>query len=124
MPADLMSGAALPSRVPVGVPALHRSQSAAVALLYQEHGGAPRVGAKGRGLIADEIIRRARAAGICVHESREMVSLLMQVDLDQHIPPQLYTAVAELLSWIYRIEGRTIAGASPPKKPVQPEQPS
>jgi flagellar biosynthesis protein len=33
-----------------------------------------------------------------------MVSLLMQVDLDAHIPPALYQAVAELLSWVYRLE--------------------
>lgn len=77
---------------------------AAVALMYREQGGTPRVGAKGSGLIAEEIIRRAHEAGIFVHESREMVSLLMQVDLDQHIPPQLYAAIAELLAWIYRLE--------------------
>jgi len=29
---------------------------------------------------------------------------LMQVDLDQHIPPQLYQAVAELLAWLYKME--------------------
>lgn len=88
-------------------PAFQHSRShlpAAVALMYREHGGTPRVGAKGSGLIAEEIIRRAREAGIFVHESREMVSLLMQADLDQHIPPQLYAAIAELLAWIYRLE--------------------
>jgi len=65
---------------------------------------APRVVAKGRGLIAEEIIARAREHGIFVHESPEMVALLMQVDLDQRIPPQLYVAVAELLAWLYRLE--------------------
>jgi flagellar biosynthesis protein len=30
----------------------------------------------------------------------------MQVDLDAHIPPQLYVAVAELLAWLYRLESR------------------
>jgi flagellar biosynthesis protein len=30
----------------------------------------------------------------------------MQVDLDQHIPPALYLAVAEVLAWVYRIEQR------------------
>lgn len=39
-----------------------------------------------------------------MHESPELVSLLSQIDLDQHIPPQLYIAVAELLAWLYRIE--------------------
>jgi flagellar biosynthesis protein len=79
---------------------------AAVALQYAEHSEAPKVVAKGQGLIAQAIIARAREAGIYVHESPELVGLLMQVDLDQHIPPQLYVAVAEVLAWVYRLERR------------------
>ena len=77
---------------------------AAVALAYAANDPAPRVVAKGRGLIAQAIIDRARAAGVYVHESPELVGLLMQVDLDRHIPPQLYVAVAEILAWLYRLE--------------------
>jgi flagellar biosynthesis protein len=76
----------------------------AVALAYHDGDAAPRVVAQGRGDIADEIIRRARAAGVFTYESRELVSLLMQVDLDAHIPPALYVAVAELLVWIWRVD--------------------
>ena len=76
----------------------------AVALAYSAGDTAPRVTAKGRGLLADTIIERAREAGVYVHESRELVSLLMQVDLDQHIPPQLYVIVAELLAWLHHLE--------------------
>ena len=76
----------------------------AVALAYTAGDAAPRVVAKGRGLIAREIIERAREAGVFVHESPELVGLLLQVDLDSRIPPQLYVAVAELLAWLYRIE--------------------
>ena len=72
----------------------------AVALTYAQTDAAPRVVAKGRGVIAEQIIARAREHGVYVHESPELVSLLMQVDLDQRIPPQLYVAVAELLAWI------------------------
>jgi len=82
---------------------------AAVALAYAEGQVAPRVIAKGRGLIAEAIINQARAHGIYVHESSELVSLLMQVDMDQHIPPELYRAVAELLAWLYKIEAGTEA---------------
>ena len=78
--------------------------SQAVALVYAPEDGAPRVVAKGRGLLAEEIIARARTAGVFVHESPELVSLLMQVDMDTRIPPELYTAVAELLAWLYRLE--------------------
>jgi flagellar biosynthesis protein len=83
---------------------LSEAPGSAVALSYEKGAAAPRVVAKGRGLIADEIIARAREAGVFVHESPELVGLLMQVDLDAHIPPQLYVAVAELLAWIYRLE--------------------
>ena len=76
----------------------------AVALTYHAENGAPQVVAKGRGLLAEEIIARAKSAGVFVHESAELVSLLMQVDLDDRIPPQLYVAVAELLAWLYRVE--------------------
>ena len=76
----------------------------AVALAYTQTDSAPRVVAKGRGILAEQIIARAQEHGVYVHESPELVSLLMQVDLDQRIPPQLYIAVAELLAWLYRLE--------------------
>ncbi len=84
----------------------------AVALAYQAGDAAPKVVAKGKGLIAEEIIARARDNGVFVHESRELVALLMQVDLDQRIPPELYRAVAELLAWLYPIEN----GQEPPEQ--------
>jgi len=73
-------------------------------LAYKSGDAAPKVVAKGRGMIADEIIARAKEHGVFVHESKELVALLMQVELDDHIPPALYRAVAELLAWLYRIE--------------------
>ena len=79
----------------------------AVALAYlDQDGSAPKVVAKGRGLLAQAIIEKAREHGVFVHESAELVGLLMQVELDRHIPPQLYLAVAELLAWLYRLEGK------------------
>ena len=76
----------------------------AVALKYAPGDAAPKIVAKGRGLIAEEIIARAKAHGVYVHESPELVTLLSQVDLDDHIPPTLYIAIAELLAWLYRVE--------------------
>lgn len=76
----------------------------AVALAYREGQPAPQVVATGRGLIADAIISRARESGVYVHESPDLVNLLIRLDLDQRIPPQLYLAVAQLLAWLYRIE--------------------
>lgn len=76
----------------------------AVALKYAPGDAAPKVVAKGRGLIAEEIISRAKEHGVYVHESPELVALLSNVDLDDQIPPALYVAVAELLAWLYRVE--------------------
>ncbi|MCE1239363.1 MAG: EscU/YscU/HrcU family type III secretion system export apparatus switch protein [Azonexaceae bacterium] len=81
----------------------------AIALAYRQSDAAPRVVAKGKGLIADQIIAKAKEHGVYVHESPELVALLTQVDIDEHIPPQLYMAVAELLAWLYRLErGETL----------------
>ena len=88
---------------PTAVKALEE-RALAVALKYAPGDNAPRVVAKGRGLIAEEIISRAREHGVYVHESPELVTLLQQVDLDDHIPPALYVAIAELLAWLYQVE--------------------
>lgn len=90
-----------------------RDRSVAVALAYGPNETAPKVVAKGRGLVAQAIIDRAKASGVYVHESPELVALLMQVDLDAHIPPQLYIAVAELLAWLYTLESEA-GNAVPP----------
>lgn len=90
------------------------AMKSAVALAYGGTDAAPRVVAKGRGLMAEQIIARAHEHGIYVHESPELVSLLLQIDLDQRIPPQLYLAVAELLAWLYRLESGQPALPPPP----------
>ncbi|MBU2640259.1 MAG: EscU/YscU/HrcU family type III secretion system export apparatus switch protein [Thiobacillus sp.] len=91
---------------------------AAAAIAYRDGDGAPRIVAKGRGILADTIIDKARASGVYVHESRELLALLMQIDLDSHIPPQLYIAVAELLAWLYQLEQLDKPLQLPPNPPV------
>lgn len=93
-----------------------KRRQSAVALAYGGE-GAPKVVAKGQGLVAEQIMERARAAGVFVHESRELVALLMQVDLDREIPPALYRAIAELLAWLYHIESKQYPGEVEPTAP-------
>ncbi|WP_031405059.1 EscU/YscU/HrcU family type III secretion system export apparatus switch protein [Thiomonas sp. FB-Cd] len=99
---------------------LGHSEREAVALRYdRERGGAPEVVAKGRGFVAEAIVARAREAGVYVHNSPQLVQLLMHVDLDEKIPPALYLAVAELLAWLWRIEREASPGsAQPPDFPL------
>lgn len=89
-------------------------RTSAVAVRYDTKDAAPRVVAKGYGNIADAIIRTAKESDLYVHESPELVNLLMQVDLDSQIPPQLYVAIAELLAWIYALEEKTVESQTPP----------
>ncbi|MGR4869639.1 EscU/YscU/HrcU family type III secretion system export apparatus switch protein [Variovorax sp. LARHSF232] len=79
-------------------------RKSAVALSYRDKARAPVVVAKGYGAAAESIMRRARESGLYVHAAPELNRLLMQLQLDQQIPPQLYTAVAEILAWLFRIE--------------------
>jgi flagellar biosynthesis protein len=99
----------------------------AVALAYGAGDPAPKVVAKGQGLVAEQIIERARDAGVFVHESKELVALLMEVDLDRQIPPALYRAIAELLAWLYYIEsaqttGQALAPPTDTTRLLQPEE--
>lgn len=79
-------------------------RASAVALSMGPAGQAPAVVAKGYGAAAESIIELARASGLHVHASPELVKLLMHVDFDTQIPPALYLAVAEILTWLHQLE--------------------
>ena len=75
----------------------------AVALRYdQEKETSPRVVAKGKGSIARKIKAIAEEYNIPIRHDDDLVELLAQIDIDREIPQELYAAVAEILSWIYR----------------------
>lgn len=81
-----------------------RQRRKAVAIAYTGGGPAPHIAARGYGEVAERIIERACAEGIFVHDAPELVALLMQLDLDQRIPPHLYQVIAELLVWVRRLD--------------------
>ena len=82
------------------MPSSRRKSAVALEYLPSER-PSPRVTAQGRGELAEQIIREARRAGVPIKEDRDLVELLMQLDLDQCIPPELYQAVAEILFFLY-----------------------
>jgi len=78
----------------------------AVALRYDvPRDGAPRVVAKGTGAQAEEILKVAFANDIKVREDADLATLLHAVDLDAEIPLAAFTAVAEILAYLYRLNG-------------------
>jgi len=79
----------------------------AVALAYAMGlDNAPLVSAKGKGYIAEQIVRVARESGIEIREDADLVAVLAGVDIGEPIPVEAYMAVAEILSYIYRTNAK------------------
>ncbi len=77
----------------------------AVALRYDiDRDKAPLVLASGRGPIAEEILRLADDNKIPLYEDPELAKLLSKLELDVEIPPELYTLVAEVLFFVYKLD--------------------
>ncbi|MCI2253131.1 EscU/YscU/HrcU family type III secretion system export apparatus switch protein [Domibacillus sp. PGB-M46] len=77
----------------------------AAALSYNPDSvGAPVIKAKGKGLIADQIIASAKENNIPIQEDPGLVELLGQLEINEAIPEDLYQAVAEVFAFIYRLD--------------------
>jgi flagellar biosynthesis protein len=77
----------------------------AVALKY-DGDSAPTVVAKGEGGIADKIIEIAEEHGVALYKDSQLVKLLSRLDLNEEIPNNLYHAVAAVLAFVYRLNGK------------------
>lgn len=80
-----------------------------VALRYDGK-AAPRVTAKGRGSLAEEILALAEEHGIPLEKDPELTELLSQIPLGEEIPEALYLAVAEVIAFAYLLSGKRPAG--------------
>ncbi|WP_010301579.1 EscU/YscU/HrcU family type III secretion system export apparatus switch protein [Kurthia senegalensis] len=77
----------------------------AVALQFNPaSNAAPKVIAKGKGKIAENILEQAKLHDVPIQEDPSLVQLLGQLDLNQSIPEELYQAVAEVFAFIYRLD--------------------
>lgn len=82
-----------------------------VALHYDDTPAAtPKVTASGQGDFARKIIAAAREAGVDIVEDPDLMEVLGRVPVGEDIPPELFQAVAEVLAFIYRINGRYATG--------------
>lgn len=79
----------------------------AVALGYDmEKHNAPKVLAKGQGHVAEKIIQIALDQGIEIRQDADLVQILKAVDIDSEIPIEAFSAVAEIISYIYQQNGK------------------
>lgn len=84
-----------------------KRDTVAVALGYdQQKDPAPRVTAKGRGLIAEQIIKVATEHNVPIRQDATLVDILEKLDIDSVIPLEAYTAVAEILKYVYSIDAK------------------
>lgn len=78
--------------------------AAAVLKFDKEVDEAPRVVAKGRGYVAEKIIETAREHGVYLQEDPVLLENLLDIDLGECIPPQLYAVIAEILVFVWQID--------------------
>lgn len=91
--------------VPAGEQAAPTDRKTAIALRYDiDRDKAPLIIASGRGAVADEILRIAEDNKIPLYEDPEMAKLLAKLEMDTEIPPELYTLVAEVLFFVYKLD--------------------
>jgi len=79
----------------------------AVALKYRMgKDEAPLLVAKGKGSIAEQIVKVAESLGITVREDAALVEILAKIDIDTVIPLEAYSAVAEILNYVYKTNSK------------------
>lgn len=77
----------------------------AVALKYDaQKDTAPRVVAKGKGHTAEHILEAAQKSSVPVYQNKTLVNMLMALDIDREIPPELYKAIAEVMVYVYKMD--------------------
>ena len=86
----------------------------AVALKYNLE-NAPKVVAKGEGIVAEKIIEIAEEHGVTLYQDSELVKLLSRIEIDEEIPSNLYQAVAVVLSFVFQLNGKS-QNIIPPSK--------
>ena len=77
----------------------------AVALSYDGR-NAPKIVATGEGLIAEEIIALAKANGVYIHQDPHLSHFLQLLELGEEIPKELYLLIAELIAFVYMLDGK------------------
>lgn len=80
--------------------------SAAVIRYDAESDRAPTVVAQGRGAIAQQIISMAKQHDIPLQQDASLIGTLIDMDLGDNVPPQLYSVIAEILLMLEEMENK------------------
>jgi flagellar biosynthesis protein len=76
----------------------------AAALKYdKDKTSAPRLTAKGRGLVAQKILELAASNNIPLYRDADLIEILDKTELDTEIPLEVYAVVAEVFAYVYKV---------------------
>ncbi len=78
----------------------------AVALSYNSNDTAPRIIAKGQGIVAKNLVEKAIEEDITIYKDEILIDSLMGLEINELIPENLYEAVAEILFYIYNLDSK------------------
>lgn len=77
----------------------------AVALAYKIHQDkAPKVLASGKGEVAQRIIAKAKKWDIPLFQNEALVESMLNLKIEEEIPPKFYQAVVEIFIWLNQCE--------------------
>ncbi|MCA0980948.1 MULTISPECIES: EscU/YscU/HrcU family type III secretion system export apparatus switch protein [Exiguobacterium] len=83
---------------------LTKRKTAAVVRYDESTDKAPVIVARGTGAVAEKILQEARARGVAVENDHSLLGHLLDLDLGDAIPPQLYDVMAEVLLLIEELD--------------------
>jgi len=84
---------------------MKEKRNKAAALRYDlEKDAAPMITATGKGLVAEEIIKRASENNVPILKDASLIELLAELNINETIPPELYHAVAEVFAFVYHAD--------------------
>ena len=99
-----------------------RNTPIAVALKYEPDSEfAPKVVAGGRGAVAEQILQVAFAAGVKVREDTDLAEMLSTIDVESEIPIEAFATVAEILAYVYRLNGTLSEFTDSNSEPATPD---
>lgn len=76
----------------------------AAAIKYEKGESAPTVIGKGAGIVADNMLEKAKESDVPIYQDAELVETLTKLDIGDYIPPELYKVVAEIMIFVADID--------------------
>ncbi|MBN2220581.1 MAG: EscU/YscU/HrcU family type III secretion system export apparatus switch protein [Vallitaleaceae bacterium] len=72
----------------------------AAAIKYAKDDNAPKVIAKGKGIVAENILKKAEEVDVPIYRDAALVDTLTKLEIGDYIPPELYQVVAEIMIFV------------------------